>query len=94
MTPDGVPDGPLLVDTDVVSYWTVQSQRGEAFTELVAGHELAVSFATYGELLANGYRNRWGDRRMQMLQTRLRGLRDFEVIAAELTDLVLVHPSL
>lgn len=73
MKPDDVPDGPLLVDTDVVSYWTVQSSLGQAFAPLVAGHELALSFATYGELLANGYRSRWGERRMRDLRARLKG---------------------
>ena len=72
MTPDDVPDGPLLVDTDVVSYWTAKSYHGDAFMPLVAGHELAVSFATYGELLANGHRARWGNRRLDVLRARLR----------------------
>ena len=67
-----VPDGPLLVDTDVVSYWTAGSPLGSPFAELVAGHELAISFATYGELLANGHRNRWGERRLATLRAHLR----------------------
>lgn len=37
MKPEDVPDGPLLVDTDVVSYWFNEADRGEAFAELVAG---------------------------------------------------------
>ena len=49
MIPDEVPDGLLLVDTDVVSYWAAGSPIGQPFTTLVAGHELAISFATYGE---------------------------------------------
>jgi predicted nucleic acid-binding protein len=74
--PEDVPDGPLLIDTDVVSYWVVghgQALReGQAFSELVAGHEQAVSFATYGELLANAYTSRWGERRVEALRTRLK----------------------
>lgn len=73
MTPDEVPDGPLLVDTDVVSYWTAQSPVGSPFATLAGGHELAVSYATYGELLANGHRNRWGERRMDVLRQHLKG---------------------
>lgn len=72
MKPEDVPDGPLLVDTDVVSYWFNEADRGEAFAELVAGRPLAVSFATYGELLANSHRLRWGDRRLNNLRIRLR----------------------
>lgn len=53
MKPAEVPDGPLLVDTDVVSYWVAGADRGGAFAALVEGHELAISFATHGELLAN-----------------------------------------
>lgn len=52
MNPADVPEGPLLVDTDVVSYWTAGGALGSRFSALVTGHELAVSFATYGELLA------------------------------------------
>lgn len=67
-----VPDGPLLVDTDVVSYWIVQAPLGDGFKDLVAGHEQALSFATYGELLANAHGNRWGERRLNDLRTRLK----------------------
>jgi predicted nucleic acid-binding protein len=61
----------LLIDTDVVSYWITQNEQGNAFAALVAGHELAVSFATYGELLANTHRLRWGERRIQTLRNHL-----------------------
>ena len=71
MRPEDVPGVPLLIDTDVVSYWVAQSQLGEAFTPLVAGHDLAISFATYGELLANTYRAGWKERRRQSLRTQL-----------------------
>jgi predicted nucleic acid-binding protein len=72
MSPEDVPDGPLLVDTDVVRYWVAEAKDGESFNELVVGHELAVSFATYGELLAIGHRARWGERRLTNLRNRLR----------------------
>ena len=68
MNPEEVPDGPLLIDADVVSYWVIGANQGDAFKSLVAGHELAVSFATYGELLANAHRSRWGDRRLDDLR--------------------------
>ena len=73
MNPEDVPDGPLLIDTDVVSYWVAgrgQAQReGHAFSLLVAGHEQAVSFATYGELLANAHMSRWGQNRIEQLRS-------------------------
>lgn len=72
MTPEDVPGGPLLIDTDVVSYWLLQSDLGTEFAALTAGHELAVSFATYGELLANAHRLRWGERRLEMLRNQLK----------------------
>jgi predicted nucleic acid-binding protein len=71
VNPQDVPDGPLLVDTDVVSYWITESSTGNAFKALVEGHELAVSFATYGELLANAHRNRWQQRRLDALRSHL-----------------------
>lgn len=73
MRPEDVPDGPLLIDTDVISYWIVQAAAGDKFKDLVVGHEQAVSFATYGELLANAHRSRWGARRIQTLQNQLKG---------------------
>jgi predicted nucleic acid-binding protein len=67
-----VPDGPLLADTDVVSYWLIGADTGEPFADLVAGHEQAISFATYAELLANSHRARWGERRLDALRIRLK----------------------
>jgi predicted nucleic acid-binding protein len=67
-----VPDGPLLVDSDVVSYWLIEAEQGKEFSSLVAGHEQAISFATYGELLAFGHKSRWGERRMHILHNRLK----------------------
>ena len=72
MNPDDVPDGPLLVDTDVISYWLLGDQRGHAFTTLAIGHDMAVSFATYGELLANLHRKGVGERRLGLVRERLR----------------------
>lgn len=73
MTPEEVPDGPLLVDTDVVSYIHAQSGRHADFETLLAGHLLAVSFITYAEVLGMGYSAGWGERRMTALRTTLAG---------------------
>lgn len=67
-----MPAGPLLIDTDVISYWIAGAQEGADFLSLVGAREQAISFATYGELLANAHRNRWGERRLKDLHSRLR----------------------
>lgn len=71
MTPEDVPDGPLVVDTDVVSYLHSQSGPHAEFEPLLAGHLLAVSFATYAEVLAMGRNAGWGERRMAALRATL-----------------------
>jgi predicted nucleic acid-binding protein len=72
MKPADVPAGPLLVDTDVVSYWVLKADQAAAFTELVAGRPQAISFATYGELLAVGHKATWGERRLNELRAHLK----------------------
>lgn len=72
MKPEDVPAGPLLVDTDVVSYWVLKADQAAAFTELVAGRPQAISFATYGELLAIGHKLTWGERRLNELRAHLK----------------------
>lgn len=72
MRPEDVPAGPVLVDTDVISYWITEHHNGEAFKDLTRGHEMAISFATWGELLANVHRLRWGQKRTKQLQDQLR----------------------
>jgi len=56
--PSDVPDGPLLVDTDILSYVHAQSGRYADFEPLLAGHLLAISFATYAEALGHGHHRR------------------------------------
>ncbi len=50
MTPEDVPEGPLVVDTDVASWLGWSRATGDRFAPLVAGHVLALSFATVAEL--------------------------------------------
>lgn len=71
MNPEDVPDGPLLVDTDVVSYVHAQSDRHGEFEPLLDGHLLVISFATYAEFLGRGVRARLGARRMDGLRATL-----------------------
>ena len=71
MTPDDVPAGPLMVDADVVSYVHAQSGRHGDFEQLLDGHLLVVSFATYAEVLARGFKAGLGTRRMDALRATL-----------------------
>lgn len=57
-----------MVDTDVFSYLRTQRDRHAEFAELVRGHVLTMSFASYGEILAGGYTARLGSRRMADLR--------------------------
>lgn len=72
MNPENVPEGPLLVDTDVVTMLRLGRGRHADFAPLIAGHVLVVSFATYGEVLAHGYLDKLGIRRMDNIRQVLR----------------------
>lgn len=50
MSPEGVPSGPLLVDTDVLSWMALREGRAEEFARLIVGHEAFVSFVTLAEV--------------------------------------------
>ena len=50
-----MPPGPLVVDTNVFSFLLYRKGPWQDFADIVSGHPLAVSFATYGEALAHGY---------------------------------------
>jgi tRNA(fMet)-specific endonuclease VapC len=73
-----VPAGPLLVDTDVLSWLMIGNGRAAEFAPLVEGHVLAVSFATVGEVLALGHIKGWGDRKIE--ETLRRTLRHYVVL--------------
>ncbi len=71
MKPEEVPEGPLLVDTDVFSWVTWRRHRYAEFDELIKGHTLAISFATAGELRAGAIIGRWTEARRQQLEDRI-----------------------
>lgn len=50
MKPSDVPFGPLLVDTDVVSYLALGEGRFQEFAELIRGHELFICFVVEAEI--------------------------------------------
>lgn len=72
MTPEDVPEGPLLVDTDVFSDLYSKVGRHVEFAALIDRHPLAMSFASYGEALARGHVLHWGETRMSLLRLALR----------------------
>ena len=67
MTPEDVPDGPVLADTDVFSSIAWQRGRYLDYQALLAQHPLALSFATVGELLAGAINGGWGVKRRSQL---------------------------
>jgi predicted nucleic acid-binding protein len=74
VTPDEVPTGPLLIDTDVFSYILLKKRNWQDFAALVDGHVRVLSFATVGELSAapEAARARWGDDKRARLEALIR----------------------
>lgn len=72
MNSSDVPAGPLLLDTDVYSYFTARAPQAVAFEPLVNGHPLALSFATVGELRAGAIRRHWGATSISQLENSMR----------------------
>lgn len=74
MTPEDVPDRPLVVDTDVASFAFLGKGRAERFKPLLDGHVLCLSFATVGELwtMAEHAKAKWGERRRADLEAFIR----------------------
>lgn len=64
----------LVVDSDVVSYLRLgKDPTGAEWFRTVTrdARLLAISFATYGEVLATGYAAGWGDKRIDGLRSAL-----------------------
>jgi predicted nucleic acid-binding protein len=72
VTPEDVPEGPLVVDTDVASWLGWSRASGDRFAPLVAGHLLALSFATVAELWYGAEKAAWGERRRRALDDIVR----------------------
>jgi len=73
VTPRDVPDGPLVIDTDVFSWLLFARYRHQEFRHLVDGHQFVLSFATVGELRAGALSAGWGDKRRAALEDRISG---------------------
>ena len=66
-----VPDGPLLLDTDVFSWLVWQRANWQAFADLVDGHPFVLSFAVVGELRAGAVKAQWSAARRELLNRRI-----------------------
>lgn len=71
MTPDEVPDGPLMLDTDVFSWLVWERDPWEGFATLVFGHPFVLAFATVGELRAGAIKA-FGEKRRRELERRIK----------------------
>jgi predicted nucleic acid-binding protein len=68
VNPEDVPEGPLLIDTDVFSWVTWRRGPYRDFDRLIEGHTPAVSFATVGELRAGALKADYGERKRAHLE--------------------------
>lgn len=72
MRPEDVPEGPLIVDTDVASWLRTGHKRADSFKPLVRGHVLCLAFATVAELWAGAENANWGPARRDGLAAFIR----------------------
>jgi predicted nucleic acid-binding protein len=72
--PDDVPDGPVLVDTDVSTWILTGAANLDSFKPYLKDRVLAISFATLGELLALAYRtgSPWGEPKRDRWREQIR----------------------
>lgn len=72
MTPDDVPDRPLVIDTDVASWIRAGHAKAAPFKPLIRGHLLCLSFASVGELWAGAEKAGWAAARRDGLASFIR----------------------
>jgi predicted nucleic acid-binding protein len=68
VTVEGVPAGPLAIDTDAFSYIHIGRGPHEAFAQIVRGHPLAMPFPVVGELKVMALHGKMSTRRKQALE--------------------------
>lgn len=86
MTPDDIPTGPLLVDTDVLSWIALGEGRADEFAALLVGHELFTSFVTIAEVRTFLNMNVLAAGRAAALAE---GLADYAPLPARMDDVVM-----
>lgn len=85
MIPEQVPAGPLLVDTDVLSWIALGEARSDEFAALLVGHQLFVCFVTAAEVRTFLRMGVLADERAGGLRA---GLDDYAVLDIRLSDVV------
>ena len=85
MTPGEIPAGPLLVDTDVLSWVALGEGRHEEFAALLVGHELFTSFITSAEVQTFLSMNVLDEERADALRL---GLADYALLPVRVEDVV------
>ncbi|HEX8079579.1 MAG TPA: PIN domain-containing protein [Jatrophihabitans sp.] len=83
MSPDDVPAGPLLIDTDVATWLLTGVGEAEPWRPLLRGHLLTLSFVNVGELLALPLSRSWGTARRTAWSEAIR--RNFVVLPFDAT---------
>lgn len=72
MLSDDVPPGPLLLDTDVLSYLIANRGDAATFAALISDHPIALAFAVVGELRAWAIARNWGAESKARLEATIR----------------------
>lgn len=90
MTPEEVPDGPVVLDTGVVSCLRSGRSRAGEFEGLLAGHPTVLTFVTVAELLYGAHDKRWGPPNRQRLERWLLGKPVIDVNAGVVAEWALL----
>ena len=85
MRPGDVPAGPLLVDTDFLSWIALGENRANEFGALMRGHELFICFVTVAEVQTFLRMDILAPERADSLRA---ALGDYAVLAVRLDDVV------
>jgi predicted nucleic acid-binding protein len=83
MSPDDVPAGPLLIDTDVATWLLTGAPDAGPWQPLLRGHLLTLSFVNVAELLALPVSRGWGATPMAEWSEAIR--RNFVVLPFDAT---------
>ncbi len=62
---------PVVVDTDVISFWFKSDARASAYRRHLIGKLLVVSFVTIAELDEWAIQRRWGNERRERMERHL-----------------------